>query len=93
MHIKGLIGLYRHDAQIALDYFNQSLTQSSNPETGLLQAALLASNGYFVEANEHINSTDVLFVSNPKAFSGITSRHNFAEEISYLRRQIRNGLK
>jgi tetratricopeptide (TPR) repeat protein len=92
-HIKGMIALYRHDPSLALDYFSRTLAQSRNPETGLLEAAMLASNGYLAEAEQHINSTDELFKSNPDRFSGITARHNFADEIAYLRREIQSGTK
>ena len=66
---------------------------SGNPETGLFEAALLASNGYLREANTHIEATDQIYRAHKDRFTGILARHDFDAEISHMKRKIQEDLK
>ena len=91
-HLQAIIALNRKDATLALALFTRALELSANPDTGLLETALLASHGFYPEALQHLQATENLLYSSGMLTSGVLASHDFPMEIERMRKNIREDM-
>lgn len=91
-HIKGLISIQEKNGTAALMHFAKALNLSEDPETGLLESALLASHGYLTEASRHLDASEKLLNSMERAVSGVLAKHDYPAEIERLRKNIKEDM-
>jgi len=91
-HIKGKIAVQQNDGAAALKYFSTALGLSGDPETGLLESALLASHGFYPEALQHLQLSENLIHSSGQPASGVLAKHDFPMEIERMRKNIKEDM-
>ncbi len=89
-HLMGVIDLQRKDGTAALALFDLALELSGNPETGMLETALLATHGFYREALLHLSTTEGKVGT--EFLTGVWVRHDHPKEIVRLRKQIQEDL-
>jgi len=93
IHLKGLIALQMNDKDAASNWFSQALQISNDPDTGLLETALLATHGFYAEALAHLTVAEKLLGTTPAVVKGVLSRHDYPMEIKRLRQQIQQDME
>ncbi|MFM8331705.1 MAG: hypothetical protein ACKN9T_08455 [Candidatus Methylumidiphilus sp.] len=91
-HMQGAIETQRKHGAAALAHFSKALKLSGDPETGMVEVALLAGQGLYSEALSHLQSTENMLLSTPVPTSGILAQHDYPAEIGRLRRNLQEDL-
>jgi hypothetical protein len=91
-HLKGAIALGKHDGEAALVHFSNALKLSNDPETGMVEVALLANKGFFKQALEHLQTIEQMLATTPVKITGPMANHDFPAEIARLRKTIQEDL-
>ncbi len=93
-HLKGQVFAVTHRSKEALTEYKTVLNLTQNVEHGLVQVGVLATNGYFQEALEHLN--DVEKVLNGQAKSTQTlfkTKLDYQAEIARLKQNLLDDIK
>ncbi len=92
-HLKGLIALNNHNKAEALAMFAHTLELSAEPKTGLLEASLLATHGYYPDALAVLSATENRFFNKQSVETGVLTKRDYLAEIQHLRQQIEQDIK
>ncbi len=92
-HLKGLVFAVTHRPKEALAEYKTVLGLTQNIEHGLVQVGVLASNGFYPEALEHLGDVEKILATQPPANTLFSTKLNYPAEIKRLRLNLITDIK
>ena len=89
-HLRGRLYVSENKPALALTEFEKAFKFRSDPDAGLLEVAILASNGMYPEALQHLDR--VRDVVNRKASSKRNWKIDYAAEVERLQKAIEHDI-
>jgi tetratricopeptide (TPR) repeat protein len=93
-HLKGLVYARTNRPKQAVAEYKKVLSMTQNIDHGMVQVSVLASNGFYPEALEHLNAVEKILVQQPKQTNTLfNTKLNYQVEINRIRQNILNDIK